>query len=209
MSKAIRVLIADDQDMLRSGLSVFIQTCADLLLVGEARDGSEAVKCCQTLQPDVILMDLLMPGMDGIAAIRSIHHDYPSIHIVVLTSFIDEKLVSGAISAGATSYLLKNVSVDALAEAIRDAHSGKATLAREAAQTLVQAAQRPTFSLTKREHEVLNLMAKGMNNAQIAKELIIGISTAKKHVSNVLRKLNTSSRTQAVALAVRHKLVTD
>ncbi len=207
----IRVMIVDDHDMLRSGLALFIKTCSDLELVGEAANGAEAIASVDSTKPDVILTDLIMPDMDGLAAIKFIRGRHPNIQIIALTSYNDEVLVRDAIQAGAISYLLKNVSIDELATAIRDAHRGKATLSREAAQALVNSAQRPTastYSLTEREQQVLELMIQGLNNAEIAAQLFISRSTVKKHVSNVLEKLNAASRTEAVALAVQQRLIT-
>ena len=207
---SIRVMIADDHDMLRSGLALFIQTRPELKLVGEASSGVEAVALCPQVKPDVILMDLIMPEMDGVSAITEIRRQYPSVQIIALSSFVDEALVQAALNAGAISYLLKNVSIDALATAIHDAYQGKATLAPEAAQALVNAAHHsplPTLHLTDREREVLKLMVRGKNNTEIAAELGIGLSTVKKHVSHILNKLRTASRTEAVAIAVRQHLV--
>lgn len=209
-ARTIRVLIADDHDMLRSGLAVFIETCHDIKLVGEAANGLEAIEVCSQVQPDVILMDLLMPEMDGITATRLIRQQFPNIKVVALTSYTDEALVQAALNAGVISYLVKSISIDALGDAIRDAYAGKATLAREATQALVNAAQRPPapiYRLSKREHEVLTLIVQGKSNREIAHCLTVGVSTVKKHVSNILTKLNTNSRTEAVAIAVRHNLV--
>ena len=207
---AIRVLIADDHDLLRTGLAVFINTCSDFELVGEASTGTEAVMLCEQLQPDVVLMDLVMPEMDGVRATSLIREQFPSTHVIALTSFDNEEMVQSAIQAGAISYLLKNVSVEDLAAAIRAAHEGKSTLAREAAQALVSATHRPTadnFRLTGREREVLAMLITGMTNVEIASRLSISHSTAKKHVSNILAKLQTSSRTEAVAIAVQNRLI--
>jgi|SRR5215207_3500845 len=211
-TQVIRVLIADDHDMLRSGLALFIQTHQDLLLVGEATTGNEAVDACQRLHPDVILMDLMMPQMDGVTAIRMIREQFRTIQIIALSSFADEDLVTAALNAGAISYLLKNASIDGLANAIRDAYYGKATLAPEAAQALVNAAHRPVLPnvpLSRREQEVLVLMVKGLSNAEIAERMFIGISTVKKHVSNIFTKFSVTNRAEAVALAVRHHLVVE
>lgn len=206
----IRVLIADDHDMLRSGLSVFIQTCPDLLLVGEAANGKDAVQMCCQLQPDVVLMDLMMPELDGVTAIKLIREAFPSVQVIALSTFADEGLVQSALAAGAISYLLKNVSIHRLAAAIRDAAANKSTLAPEAAQALVNAAHRPpvpSYSLSKREQEVLSLMIHGLSNTEIAERLTVGVSTVKKHASNIYYKLKISTRAEAVALAVRHHLV--
>lgn len=210
--KMITVMIADDHDMLRSGLAVFIDTCPNLQLIGEASSGMEAVEMATTLKPDVVLMDLKMPDMDGISAMRAIRQSAPQIKLIALTSFVDEQLIQDSLNAGAISYLLKNISIDDLAQAIQDANQGKATLAREATQALVNAAHRPSipqYGLTEREVEVLTLMAQGKNNNEIAHRLLITLSTVKKHVSNVLSKMNTTSRTEAVSLALKHHLVAE
>ncbi len=166
---------------------------------------------CDQLQPDVVLMDLMMPEMDGAAATRAIRAKCPQIQVIALTSFPEEKLVQDALAAGAIGYLLKNVSADELARAIRAAHAGKPTLAPEAAQALIHAANQPPApgsDLTDREREVLALMVKGLNNSEIAERLVVSQSTAKFHVSSILAKLGASSRTEAVALALQHHLVT-
>jgi DNA-binding NarL/FixJ family response regulator len=209
---SIRLVIVDDHDMLRGGLALFIRTCADLQLVGEASSGKEALDVCARLQPDVVLMDLMMPEMDGISAIQLLRDRFPSIKTIALSSFADENLVPAALNAGAISYLLKNSSVDALASAIRDAYAGKVTLAPEAAQALVSAAHRPnvpSYPLSMREQEVLSLLVNGLTNIEIAEKLVIGVSTVKKHVSSIFAKLGVNSRSEAVALALRHHLVTE
>ena len=210
-SKPIRVLIVDDHAVVRSGLAAFLLAFDDLVLAGEASSGAEAVRLCSQLQPDVVLMDLMMPEMDGATATRAIRQTCPQIQVVALTSFPEEKLVQDALAAGAIGYLLKNVSADELAKAIRAAHAGKPTLAPEAAQALIHAANQPPapgHDLTDREREVLALMVKGLNNSEIAERLVVSQSTIKFHVSSILSKLGVSSRTEAVALAVQHRLVT-
>jgi NarL family two-component system response regulator LiaR len=211
-TRIIRLIIVDDHDMLRGGLALFIQTCPDLQLVGEASSGEEALEVCERLQPDIVLMDLMMPGMDGITTIRLLRDRFPSIRTIALSSFADENLVPSALGAGAISYLLKNASVDTLASAIRDAYAGKVTLAPEAAQALVTAAQRPTvpnYPLSAREQEVLGLLVNGLTNIEIAERLVIGTSTVKKHVSSIFAKLGVTSRAEAVVLAMRHHLVAE
>jgi NarL family two-component system response regulator LiaR len=210
-SNSIRVMIVDDHAVVRSGLAAFLLASDDLELVGEAGSGEEAIRLCVQVQPDVVLMDLVMPKMDGVATTRAIRERCPQVQIIALTSFKEEELVQGALQAGAISYLLKNVSADELAGAIRAAHAGRSTLAPEAAQALVHAATQPPspgYDLSAREREVLALMVVGLNNSEIARRLVVSQSTAKFHVSNILSKLGASSRTEAVALAVQYRLVT-
>jgi two-component system, NarL family, response regulator LiaR len=208
--QTIQVLLVDDHNVVRSGLATFLRAYDDLELVGEAKNGLEAVNLCHEKKPDVILMDLMMPEMDGIAATRAILKDYPEIKIIAMTSFEDEELVQGVLAAGAISYLLKNVTSDELAKAIRDAVSGRSTLSPEAARVLVQATRptkQPLFDLTEREREVLNLVVQGNSNQQIAETLIISLATVKAHISSILSKLQVSSRAEASAYAIKHKLV--
>ncbi len=209
----IRVLIADDHSMVRAGLATFIRVKPDLDLVGEARNGQDAVRLCEQKQPDVILMDLVMPRMDGVAATQAIRERWPQIQVIALTSFKDKDMVQDALRAGAISYLLKDVSVDELAEAIRAAHAGRPTLAPEAAQVLIQAtradrgAPEPGHDLTPREREVLALMVEGLNNPQIGERLVISVTTVRSHASSIFSKLGVSNRAEAIALALRNKLV--
>jgi len=209
-SGPIRVLLVDDHAVVRSGLSAFLLAFDGLELVGEAGSGEEAVRLCDRLQPDVVLMDLVMPGMDGAQATRAIRDKCPAIQVIALTSFKEQELVERAMEAGAIGYLLKNVSADELAGAIRAAHAGRPTLAPEAAQALIQATREPQkigFDLTQREREVLALLVQGLNNPEIAERLVVSRSTAKFHVSSILSKLGVASRTEAVALAVKEGLL--
>ena len=208
----IRVLVVDDQAVVRSGLRAFLSIYDELTLVGEANDGDRAVSLCGQLQPDVVLMDLVMPHLNGAEATRAIRQHYPQIQVVALTSFHEDALIKQVLEAGAIGYLLKNISADELAEAIYAAHAGRPTLAIEATQMLMRQARQshltqPGFDLTAREREVLVLIAEGLNNAAIAERLIIGRSTVKFHVSNVLSKLQVSSRMEAITYAITHKLV--
>jgi DNA-binding NarL/FixJ family response regulator len=206
----IRVLLVDDHEMVRRGLAVFIQSFDDLLLVGEAANGREAIDFLNNTQADVILMDILMPMMGGIEAIQSILPQWPEIKIIAMTSFEEEELVKEAIACGAIGFLMKNASIDELVAAIRNAYAGKPTLAPEAAQILMNAASRPPepdYDLTSRELEVLVQMIEGKTNPEIAEILTISRSTVKTHVSNILGKLNVTSRVEAVKLAFEKKIV--
>jgi two-component system, NarL family, response regulator LiaR len=209
--KPIRVMLVDDHAVVRSGLGTFLLASDDMELVGEASSGEQALSMCSQAKPDVILMDLVMPGMDGATATRKIREQCPEIQVIALTSFKEQELVQGALQAGAIGYLLKDISADELANAIRAAYAGKPTLAPEAAQALIQATRMPAekvgFDLTEREREVLALMIEGLNNSEIADRLVVSRSTAKFHVSSILSKLRASSRTEAVAIAVQNNLV--
>jgi NarL family two-component system response regulator LiaR len=210
----IRVMLVDDHAVVRSGLGAFLLIYDDLELVGEAGSGEQAVRMCEQLRPDVVLMDLVMPGMDGVKATRLICELCPNVRIIALTSFKEQDMVQKVLEAGATGYLLKTVSADELADAIRSAHAGRLTLAPEAAQALIQAsldANQPPksdYGLTDREYEVLVLIVEGLTNPQIAERLVVSRSTVKFHVSSILSKLGVSSRGEAVALAVQQGLVT-
>lgn len=210
-SNPIRVMIVDDHLVVRSGLATFLLTCDDMELVGEAADGEQALRLCIQAKPDVILMDLVMPGMDGATATQRIRAECPDIQVIILTSFKDQELVQGALKAGAIGYLLKDATAEELANAVREAYAGRPTLAPEAAQVLIQAVRHPAerigFDLTNREREVLALMVQGLSNNDIADRLVISRSTAKFHVSSILSKLGVSSRTEAVVIALNNNLV--
>lgn len=209
-TKSIRIVIVDDHAVVRSGLSDFVLVFEDFQLVGEADGGRQAVELCKVLKPDVVLMDMVMPDMDGATATRLIRESNPDIQIIALTSFREEELVNAAMKAGAIGYLLKNVTADELANAIRNAVQGRPTLAPEATLALIHAATAPPppgRDLTGRERDVLELIVQGMNNQQIATELGIGRATVKYHVSHVISKLGVSNRTEAATLAIQHHLV--
>lgn len=209
--RPIRVLVVDDHGVVREGLRAYLELEPDLEVVGEARDGREAIRKALELQPDVVVMDLLMPVMDGVEATAGIKQRLPETHVIVLTSFVDDEKVVPAIKAGATSYLLKDVAAVDLARAIRGAHAGQAQLHPEVARRLMQqvTAPRPpdaAAGLTEREREVLRLVAQGRSNKEIARELVVSERTVKGHVSNILGKLGLQDRTQAALYAVRHGL---
>jgi NarL family two-component system response regulator LiaR len=210
-SQTIRVLIVDDHAMLRRGLRFFLNGFDDLELVGEAASAQQALDLCGELAPDVVLMDMVMPDIDGAAATELIRQQYPEAQVLALTSFQEEDLIERALQAGAIGYLLKNVGAEELAEAIRGAHAGRSTLAPEATKVLIQAtrqrAGQPDYGLTEREQEVLGLLMEGLSNAEIAERLVVTVATVKFHVRGILNKLGVDSRTEAVALAWQQNLV--
>lgn len=208
-NKRIRVMVVDDHAVVRSGLGAFFTVYPDLELVGEAENGDEAVVRCGLLKPDVILMDLIMPGTDGVTATRLIADQFPDVKIIALTSFQEGDLVEGALKAGAIGYLTKNATAHDLAAAIRAAYAGKMTLSPEAAQVLVDTRlQAQEFeTLTAREREVLKLMVDGLTNGEIAGRLVVSLSTVKYHISNILLKLSVENRVAAVTTAIQKKLV--
>jgi two-component system, NarL family, response regulator LiaR len=209
-AKRITVVIADDHALLRRGLESVLLLFDDIELVAQAEDGAEAVAVCEQTQPDVVLMDLVMPGLDGASATREILRRCPTTRVLVLTSFSDEALIESALSAGAIGYLMKDVSGAQLAAAVRRASAGKPTLAVEAAEVLMHRGEAPGLQghdLTARERQVLALLADGLTNAEIAERLVVSLSTVKGHVSSIISKLGASSRTEAATIAVRHRLV--
>lgn len=206
----IRVIIADDHAMVRVGLSTILDSFSDMQLVAEANNGTEAIELCKTLHPDVILMDVKMPGMDGIQATQQIKSRFPEVQVIVITSYDETNLVNKALQAGAIGYLLKNVSATELGNAIRNAKMNKPTLAPEATQALIHATTHdnmPEFDITDRELDVLRFMVKGLSNAEIAQQLQISRFTVKNHISSIFSKLNVASRTEASTLAIQHHLV--
>jgi NarL family two-component system response regulator LiaR len=202
-------MLVDDHLMVRDGLKVFLSVYDDIEVVAEAEDGKQAIALCAQDQPDVILMDILMPDVDGPTATAGIRKAFPQVQVIALTSFLEEDLVRRALQAGANGYLLKDVHPDKLAQAIRDAHEGRPTIASAAAQVLVQATMQPApvgADLTPRERQVLALLAEGRTNKQIAEALTVSSGTVRLHVSNILSKLGVSNRTEAARLALQHNL---
>jgi NarL family two-component system response regulator LiaR len=214
-ARPIRVLLVDDHGIVREGLRAYLELEADIEVVGEARDGQEGVRRAQELQPDVVLMDLVMPTMDGVEATSRIKQERPETHVIILTSFLDDERVVPAIRAGATSYLLKDVAASDLVRAIRGARAGQAQLHPEVARRLMQQVTSPRKTeeagaqLTEREREVLRLLAEGRSNKEIARLLVVSERTVKGHVSNILGKLGLQDRTQAALYAVRHGLAAE
>jgi NarL family two-component system response regulator LiaR len=209
VAEVITVVIADDHPFVRHGLRTYLETLDDMDVAGEAANGAEAVELVERLLPDVVLMDLVMPELDGIGAIRRIREVAPSTRVIALTSFADDEKVFPAIRAGAAGYLLKDVRPADLADAVRKASRGEALLAPSVAARLMQevSGERPApAALTDRELEVLRLIARGMSNKQIASELVVSEKTVKTHVSNILAKLHLDDRTQAALYAVREGL---
>jgi len=210
MSEKIKVMIADDHTVVRSGLAAFLSVFDEFELAGEAANGREACEKAKELRPDVILMDMMMPEMDGAQATKCIRQSVPESQIIILTSFKDEKMVQDALKAGAIGYILKNASADELAQAIRSAHAGKPALSPEATQALFEAAgavENQIEPLTAREKDVLIMMVEGLSNPEIAEKLFLSRSTVKFHVSAILAKLNASTRTEAVSVALQKKLI--
>jgi NarL family two-component system response regulator LiaR len=206
----IRVMTVDDHEIFRSGIRYLLLTFEDIDLMAEAHSGEEALCLCEEDCPDVILMDMMMSGMDGVESTRAIRERYPDVQVLALTSFYDAELVRQAMQAGAIGYLLKGVSKDRLGEAIRSAHARQPTLSAEAVEALVRPPQSPVGlgqDLSQREQEVLELLAKGLSNAEIAERLFVSVAAVKYHVSNVLSKLGATNRTEAVALALQHHLL--
>jgi len=206
----IRIMLVDDHQVVRSGLKAFLSVYDEFVFVGEASNGIEALELCTQCKPDIVLMDLLMPEMNGAEATKEIRRLCPNVQVIVLTSFREESLVEEALRAGAIGYLLKDVSADEIASAIHAALLGKPTLSPDATQALINASlhkekEKPDF--TEREKEVLKWMIQGHSNADIARDLVISLSTVKFHVSAILSKMNASSRTEAVSIALNLKLI--
>ena len=206
----IRVMIVDDHMLVRDGLNLLLSTFDDLEVVALAEDGQQALDLCLQVQPDVILMDIVMPNVDGPTATARIRASFPDVRVIALTSFMEEDLIQQAVGAGATGYLLKNVSASQLADAIRAANQGRSTYDPAAVEVLVQSATQPPplgHDLTGREREVLALLVEGKTNKEIAQELTLSPATVRAYVSNILSKLEATNRTEAVSLALQHNLL--
>jgi NarL family two-component system response regulator LiaR len=209
-NKPIKVMIVDDHPVVRNGLKAMLLAIDDMELAGEAGSGRETLARCQESLPDVILMDMVMPGMDGLETTRAVLDQYPEVKIIVLTSFPEEELVLKTMAAGASGYLYKNAAIDILPGAIRAAFAGQSFLAPEASQALIQASVGPPklgHDLSTREREVLALVVEGLSNDEIAERLVISPFTVKNHVKACISKLGAANRAQAAALAVEHHLV--
>lgn len=209
-AETIRVMVVDDHDMVRAGLQTLLETCPDLELVAQAANGTDALHLCEEARPDVILMDILMPPPDGIETTRRVRQKFPETQIIALTSYEDQCLVENILKAGAISYLLKNITVDRLVEAIHAAYLGQPILVPEATQALVKAMrqpQKPGGNLTHRERDVLALLVDGLSNQEISRRLHLSQSTVKHHVSSILTKLEANTRGEAAVIAVRNQLV--
>jgi two-component system, NarL family, response regulator LiaR len=206
----IKVLIADDHPLVRRGINTLLETCDDIEVIGEAENGREAIDLCKRYDPDVVLMDLVMPGIDGVETTREIIKNWPQIKIIILTSFVDKKLLEDSVKAGAIGYIMKNISGDSLVEAIRDASKGKSTLSSEASDFLISRLKNsdtPDYQFTNQEKNILAHLVQGLSNKKIAQLQVLSLSTVKFHVSNILAKLNASSRSEAISIALKNKLV--
>lgn len=204
-SNRIRVMIVDDHHMVREGLKMFLAANDEIEVVGEAADGAEAVALCPQIKPDVVLMDVMMPVMDGATATAHIREAQPAIQVIALTSFVEEDLVQQALDAGAISYLLKDSQPERLVQAVVDAHHGRGTIDGQAMQAILHRDQ-VGGDLTPREREVLRLLAEGLSNNEIAERLTLSVGTVRLHVSNVLAKLGAPNRTSAAIIAMKHGL---
>lgn len=206
----IRVMIVDDHAIVRQGLAGFLNVFKDMHLVADIENADEVLGACAEYSPDVILMDMVLPDSNGVELTAQVKAHFPSIQILILSSFVEENMVHDALEAGAVGYLLKNASIHEMAAAIRSVYAGETALSQVATQALIRATRRPRspdFELTERERDMLALLVQGYSNPQIAEHLTLSLSTVKFHVSNVLSKLSVESRTEAVAFALQHGLV--
>jgi two-component system, NarL family, response regulator LiaR len=206
----IKVMIVDDHPLVRHGIKTVFEAYDDILLVAEAENGREAIKMCDKYRPDVVLMDMIMPVLDGTVATEQIIKNWPDVKIIALTSFNDEDLIRKSLKAGAVSYILKNISGAKLVKTIKDVYKGKLALSSQATKILLSELREPpdeTIKLTGREKEILALIVEGLSNKQIAERLFLSNSTVQFHVSNILSKLGVSKRTEAAYIALKQKLV--
>ncbi len=206
----IKVLIVDDHSLVRNGIKTILGVYDDIEVIGEAENGKEALEICGKCLPDVVLMDLVMPEINGIEATKKILESWPTIKVVTLTSFVDKKLIEDSLKAGAIGYVLKNISGENLVSTIRDAEKGKSTLSSEASDFLISNIKKPAFveyQLTNQEKNILGCLVEGLSNKNIAQKLVLSLSTVKFHVSNILNKLGASSRAEAISIAIKNKLV--
>jgi NarL family two-component system response regulator LiaR len=212
MAEQIRVLVVDDHPITRAGLALFLKAQSDLVLAGEASSGEEALALCEKAPADVVLMDLKLPGMDGVSAMQMIRQRQPHVQVIILTSYPDPTFVEQAVQGGAVGYLLKNVSAEELVDAIHAAYHGHPVLAREATEALVEVVRQQSTrnnDLTERERQVLALLAEGLSNAQIAQRLTVSRATVKFHIGGILTKLGVSSRAEAITMAWQRHMITD
>jgi two-component system, NarL family, response regulator LiaR len=206
----IKVLIVDDHPLVRNGINTLLGVYDDIEVIGEAGNGREAVEICEKVKPDIVLMDLIMPEVNGIEATRKILKNWPSVKVVTLTSFIDKKLIEDSLKAGAIGYILKNISGDNLVATIRDADKGKSRLSSEASDFLISNLKSPTssrYQLTNQEKNIMACLVEGLSNKKISQKLVLSLSTVKFHVSNILSKLEASNRTEAISIAIKNNLV--
>ncbi|MCL5071316.1 MAG: response regulator transcription factor [Actinobacteria bacterium] len=206
----IKVLIVDDHPLVRHGINTLLGVYDDIEVTGEAENGRVALEMCEKCKPDIVLMDLIMPEVNGIEATKKILKSWPSIKVVTLTSFIDKKLIEDSLKAGAIGYVLKNISGDSLVATIRDADKGKSTLSSEASDFLISNLKNPTvidYQLTSQEKNIMACLVEGLSNKRITQKLVLSLSTVKFHVSNILNKLGASNRAEAVSIAIKNKLV--
>ena len=206
----IKVLIVDDHPLVRQGIKALLDVYEDIEVTGDAENGREAIEMCKNYKPDIVLMDLVMPEVSGIEATKEVLKYWPTIKIIILTSFIDKKLIKDAFKAGAIGYVLKNISGNNLVESIRDAKKGKSPLSSEASDFLISNFKEPSpadYQLTNQEINILTHLINGLSNKKIAQVQVLSLSTVKFHVSNILSKLGVSSRAEAISVALNNKLI--